>query len=258
MQLRDRKKYPMDVLQNPDKSILTEFHKKCYTGKDIKAFELKYSNRYCYYNREAKKGGCWNDDAQLAKNKILVPQIGRFPVGAIDRKGYPILNTAFMINLYSPELSENILAQLNSEIVSFIWLNKFRDDRDTFPKIKGSYLGQLPIISNQNISFKILIQYLENLTNNINSDVKSSFFKSVSNAAVYELYFPEELKSANKEILKHLGDLKPITDEMSEEEKLAIIQSEFERLYDPNHPVRNAIETLDSIEEVRIIKEALK
>jgi hypothetical protein len=45
---------------------------------------------------------------------------------------------------------------------------------------------------------------------------------------------------------------------MSEEKKLAIIQAEFERLYDPNHPVRNNIETLDSIEEVRIIKEALK
>jgi len=55
-----------------------------------------------------------------------------------------------------------------------------------------------------------------------------------------------------------LGDLKPIKDEMSPEEKLAIIQSEFERLYDPSHPVRNALETLDSIEEVRIIKEALK
>jgi predicted ATP-binding protein involved in virulence len=64
--------------------------------------------------------------------------------------------------------------------------------------------------------------------------------------------------NAGKEILKHLGDLKPITDDMSKEKKLAIIQSEFERLYDPNHPVRFAIETLDSVEEVRIIKEALK
>jgi hypothetical protein len=45
---------------------------------------------------------------------------------------------------------------------------------------------------------------------------------------------------------------------MSEEEKLAIIQSEFERLHHPDHPVRLAIETLDSVEEVRIIKEALK
>jgi len=32
---------------------------------------------------------------------------------------------------------------------------------------------------------------------------------------------------------KHLGALKPITDDMSKEEKLAIIQSEFERLYTP-------------------------
>ncbi len=44
---------------------------------------------------------------------------------------------------------------------------------------------------------------------------------------------------------------------MSDEEKVALIQSEFERLYDPNHPVRNNLETLDSIEEVRIIKDAL-
>ena len=49
-----------------------------------------------------------------------------------------------------------------------------------------------------------------------------------------------------------------MADLLSAEEKLAIIQSEFERLYDSNHPVRNAIDTLDSIEEVRIIKEALK
>ena len=45
---------------------------------------------------------------------------------------------------------------------------------------------------------------------------------------------------------------------LTDEEKLAIIQAEFNRLYDPNHPVRNNLETLDSVEEVRIIKESLK
>lgn len=53
------------------------------------------------------------------------------------------------------------------------------------------------------------------------------FFESLLDALVFELYFPEEIKAAGKEILKHLGDLKPITDEMSEEKKLAIIQSEL-------------------------------
>lgn len=85
-----------------------------------------------------------------------------------------------------------------------------------------------------------------------------SFFSGVMQSIVHELYFPDKIQAAGKEILKHLGDLQPLTDDMSEEQKLSIVQSEFERLYDPNHPVRNAVETLDSVEEVRIIKEALR
>ena len=89
-------------------------------------------------------------------------------------------------------------------------------------------------------------------------EIVFNFFESLLDAIVFELYFPEEIKSAGKEILKHLGDLKTIKADMVEERKMAIVQSEFERLYDPNHPVRFAIETLDSVEEVRIIKQALK
>ncbi len=85
-----------------------------------------------------------------------------------------------------------------------------------------------------------------------------SFFEHLIDSVVFEFYFRDEIKTANKEIIKHLGNLKSINDNMSDEEKLAIIQAEFNRLYDPNHPVRNNLETLDSVEEVRIIKEALK
>jgi len=45
---------------------------------------------------------------------------------------------------------------------------------------------------------------------------------------------------------------------MSEEEKLAIIQSEFARLVNPNHIVNKVLTTIDSIEEVKIIKNALE
>ncbi|MDO3645077.1 hypothetical protein [Mucilaginibacter sp. L3T2-6] len=78
------------------------------------------------------------------------------------------------------------------------------------------------------------------------------------NGIIYELYFKNEVAIAGKQILKHLDNLKPLNDDMSDERKLSIIQSEFERFYNPNHPVRFAIETLDSIEEVRIVKEAFK
>lgn len=89
-------------------------------------------------------------------------------------------------------------------------------------------------------------------------DIIRSFFGELSNAIIFEIMFFEEFKQAKKQILPHLGGLGPIKNEMTDEQKLAIIQSEFERLYDPNHPVRNNLETLDSIEEVRIIKNALK
>jgi hypothetical protein len=67
-----------------------------------------------------------------------------------------------------------------------------------------------------------------------------------------------EIKAAGKEILPHLGQLSPITGAMTSEEKHAVIQAEFDRLYDPRHPVRNHLETLDSVEVVKTIREALK
>jgi hypothetical protein len=38
-----------------------------------------------------------------------------------------------------------LLGVINSTVVRFFWLNTFRDDRKTFPKIKGEYLKLLPI-----------------------------------------------------------------------------------------------------------------
>jgi hypothetical protein len=145
-------------------------------------------------------------------------------------------------------------------VINFYYKKTTNEEGKVFAQIKIELLKMMPIkfIDNQN-SFVCFVDYLIELKKQIQiNSILFSFFESVLNSLVYEIHFPEELKSAGKEILKHLGDLKPITDDMSEEKKLAIIQSEFERLYDPNHPVRFAIETLDSVEEVRIIKEALK
>ncbi len=150
-------------------------------------------------------------------------------------------------NIYS------VASYLNSEIP-----NWFFKCYSTNSNVNGYEVDNLPIPPNFPIFLEYLYRYL-NVKITLDADsVSLNFFQELINSIIYELYFPEEIKSAGKEILKHLGDLKPINDEMSEEEKLAIIQSEFERLYDPNHPVRFAVETLDSVEEVRIIKEALK
>jgi hypothetical protein len=147
MQLRNRKEYPNDVLTAPTQSKLTKWHRKCYTGKDIRPYYVEYGNRYCYFNRTAKQGGCWDERVHDSKNKLLVRQVGTVPEFGIDTLGYAVLNTAFMVvpidQRTSP--SEYLLGILNSAVIRFYWLNRFSDHREVFPKIKGDYLKLLPI-----------------------------------------------------------------------------------------------------------------
>ena len=67
-------------------------------------------------------------------------------------------------------------------------------------------------------------------------------------------------KQQGEDMKQYTKLLKEAIDEisMSDSNKLAIIQTEFNQLYDPNHIVRNNLETFDSVEEVRLIKETLK
>jgi len=175
---------------------------------------------------------------------------------AFDNNGHFLTNSAYFI---SGENLKYLVAVLNSSVSDYYFFQitaKIAGGRKRYTK---QYVEQIPIpqINNKRqIPYKLLVDYLI-WSKAQSNELIFNFFEQLLDAIVFELYFPEELKAANKEILKHLGNLKPLTDEMSEEEKLSIIQSEFERLYNPNHPVRNAMETLDNIEEVRIIKESL-
>lgn len=200
---------------------------------------------------------------EFEKPKIVFSEIVSEPQFYYDTQKYYPEATAFLI---TGENLKWLTAFLNSELITVIFrifyaggelVGKYR--------YKKAFLENLPIPEPKKQFepiIEMLVDYL-GLYKGVYKDQSkefsvAAFFESVVDGLVYEVVFPSEIKSAGKEILKHLGDLKPITDNMSEEKKLAIIQSEFERLYDPNHPVRFAIETLDSVEEVRIIKEALK
>ena len=153
-----------------------------------------------------------------------------------------------------------LTALLNSKAIAF-WLkykgkmqgSNFQIDKEPILNIPIKKVHEKSIIVDY---FSCLIGFIT-LANNLDLKLQSTYYEQLIDGLVFELYFPDEINAANKAILKHLGDLKPLADDMTEEEKRAIIQSEFDRLYDPNHPVRNHLETLDSVEEVRIIKEAL-
>ena len=196
------------------------------------------------------------------KVKLICPDISKGGNYAFDESGV-FYSTATLYGYIKDEdvihSYEFYLGLLNSTICWYFLKNIGTVLANNYFRFKPAYVEKFPL-PNPDISLSAKVGILSDYITQAKhyDSLINQFFESLMDGITFDLYFPEQLKSANKQILPHLTDLKPLTDEMSEEEKLGVIQSEFERLYDPNHPVRNNLETLDSIEEVRIIREALK
>lgn len=78
------------------------------------------------------------------------------------------------------------------------------------------------------------------------------YFEILIRALAIEAKFYEQVKAADKEILKYLNCL----DDLSPKPTITEVVDKFNELYDTHNKVRFAIETLDSIEEIRLyIKE---
>lgn len=145
-QLRDRTTFSRDVIDVREKRP-SKVHKRCYTGKDVERYHLAWGSLACLDNRIAQRGGCWDDSKQNSKNKIVTRQIGQHPTFALDPRGYQCLNTMFMVNVDPAYGYLFLLGVLNSTLIKAFWLDRFFDQRRTFPKIKGTYLEQLPIVA---------------------------------------------------------------------------------------------------------------
>jgi adenine-specific DNA-methyltransferase len=62
------------------------------------------------------------------------------------------------------------------------------------------------------------------------------------------------LKNHNSEIIKHLGELPELKDNMSEEQKMSIIRTVFNLLNEKEHPVKVNVFYMNTIPEIAIIE----
>ena len=193
---------------------------------------------------------------EFSKEKIVWLEMSPKPNFAYSVNEDFVLNTSYIL---TGKHLKWLLAILNSEIMDCYFPMVATDVRGKTRRYIKQYVELLPIVKCQDAYVRFFDPFVDYAELAKSKDLKLYFtyFEQLIEALTYELYFPDELKAAGKDILRHLGELTPVIDDMSDEEKLAIIQREFDRLYDPRHPVRNIIETLDSVEVVRTIREAL-
>ncbi|MDX9750224.1 MAG: TaqI-like C-terminal specificity domain-containing protein [Flavobacteriales bacterium] len=145
MQLRSKADYPQDIIIHRAGAKPKRPYVKCYRGSDVNPWSVQWSGHYCYFVDDARRGGCWDRDFHNRTNKILIRQVGLTPVVGLDQSGYAVLNTAFMVCPTNEKNALVLLALLNSSTLQYFYLNRFGDKRADFPKIKGTYLAQLPV-----------------------------------------------------------------------------------------------------------------
>lgn len=146
-QLRNRKVFTSDVVDGfATTEDIPSGYAPCYTGRDVNRWLVEWSGIALLDDDLARMGGCWDPEIQEAKDKLITRQIGRYPDWGIDPEGYQCLNTVFMVKTNGDDFDPFVLLGiLNSSPLRAFWLDRFYDQRGTFPKIKGAYLKQLPL-----------------------------------------------------------------------------------------------------------------
>jgi hypothetical protein len=233
--------------------------KKLIGGSDVNRWKIN-KWRYVNYGKHLANP---RDPDLFENDKIVIRETGDKIIATLDKEGFFALSTLYSGYIIDSKFSlKSILGLLHSEIIHFLMvLTAFGRTKGAFTKTRIFHYYSLPVkndILKYSATIDVVVDYQLFINSVEDNNVYNSFYNSLLDGIFYSIFFPKQFKDSGKQILQHLENLKPINDSMSEEEKLAIIQAEFERLYDDRHPVKFAIETLDSIEEVRIIKEALK
>ncbi len=82
-----------------------------------------------------------------------------------------------------------------------------------------------------------------------------AYWERALNGLVYELYFPDELHAAGLHLFDIVEKAKlPDINLTPESKRLDVLREKFEDLYDGNHPLRIALDKLQTLDTVRIIE----
>lgn len=245
-----------------------EFNELTNIKKHLSKFKEPLSKRYIngVLQSAYKKGKWWalihSVPIQIIKNpKIICPQRNRYNLFAIDEgETYASADVYYISPNRGGYSLKYILPILNSSLIYF-WLYWMGKRKGNMLELYFEPLQFIPIkkiLPKEQTPFIVISDYIIYLKNqeftDVNDQLMPTYFEQIINGMVYELYFPELLKKHNREIIKNLGELPELNDKISDERKINIIRTVFNRLDDKNHPVRTNLFYMSSIPEIKIIE----
>jgi len=135
-------------------------------------------------------------------------------------------------------------------------------------RYKAQYLEDVPVPScpiREKTSFDVVIDYLLWLSRLNSTNEKKGqgepivllqmYFERLIDGLVYELFFPDELHSKKINPFKHIEEARlPVLGDIPEKQRFSRLEEIYERISNDHHPIRGCLESLKSLEVVRIIE----
>ena len=166
-----------------------------------------------------------------------------------------------------PSKTEFILGCINSRLMSWLFLQRSNvAHRDDFPKIVLKETRTLPIpdCSDEQAShvgrIAQVIDYLHNSESiasipSPRDPLMLAYWEQILNGLVYELYFPDEVHGASLHLFELTAAAKiPDVAKIPEPDRLPRLRALFETLHDGSHPLRIALDKLQTLDTIRIIE----
>jgi adenine-specific DNA-methyltransferase len=201
--------------------------------------------------------------ARYLQPRLFIPESAQTIMAAYSEER---IYSAYGLLVGTTDLGANHLkyscALLNSKLITFYSIQReiLRKGNKATPHVGVKGLNGIPIFTDMGmistvakITDFIIYLKMENLSSP-SDQLMPTYFEQIIDGMVYELYFPDLIKKHKREIIQHLGELPEFTDKMSDEQKMKICKTVFNRLNDREHPVRVNLFYMSSIPEIAIIE----
>jgi hypothetical protein len=204
--------------------------------------------------------------------KIIYRQTASTIIATLDNSGHFLDKTIHLIvskhETWDIVSASFLLGLLNSKLFAYLYAYISQETKGrTFAQVKTTYIKQLPVPINKppvSSAIAILVEYLlhihalmiedPTLHNHARDQLMKSYFGQLIDALVYELYLTEEIHQAGRKFFEPLMAERLLALDQIKGDKLTALRGIFERLFDRDHPIRQNIFFLDTIESVRIIE----
>lgn len=205
----------------------------------------------------------------MLEPKLVVPDIADRACFALNEDGQYAFTSGYGITFKDPKKHplKFMLGLCNSRVLDFYWRRVSTPLRGGFFRYFTQFIEQLPVADATHAQKDTVIRLVDFLillnrhfanhpaAQTTRDPLMVAYWERVLNGLLYELYFPEELHAAGLRFfdLVASADLPDVT-ALAEKDRLPRLRQKFEELHDGAHPLRQALDQLQSLETVKIIE----